>query len=509
VQAGRFRDIWRNLEPRGQLTIVGAALAVVVLAFVLFRFASKPSYTALATGLDPADAAEVANALDAQGIGYRLVNGGTEVDVIQGQASKAKVALAAQNLPRGGHVGFEIFDKQALGATDFQQKVNFQRALEGEIARTIEGMDGIANADVQLVLPQDTLFADEGTKASAAVMLTTSGLLDAAAVKSIAHLVGSSVEGLQPQNVTITDNSGSLLWPTAESGVSAGTKLEAEQQYAAQVSAQANAFLAATLGPDKAQARVHAVLDVDQTTQDSVTYAQKGTPLQTQSETEKLTSQGSSPAGAAGTATNIPGYAQTATGSGTSNYQSRKSTTQYGVNKTVTRVVKAPGTVQRLDVAILFDESVPAAQQVDLRNAVAAMVGLDPKRGDTIETAALKFAPAPKDEAAKAGPAALLANPLGLLKYVVIGLGSIVFLFLMRRSLKKREGEGIAPEPTWLRQIEGAVSIAQLGPGGSAAVERLPDPVREQRELAKTEVEEIVKKEPDRVAAQVGKWLKE
>ena len=510
MQSGRFREFWHSLEPRGQLTLVGSVLAVVALAFVLFHFASKPSYTVLVTGVNPADSADVAQALDAQGIGYRLVNGGTQVDVVKGQESEAKAALASQGLPSGGHVGLEIFDKQALGATDFQQKVNYQRALEGEIARTIEGMDGISHADVQLVLPTDTLFTEDGNKASAAVMLTTSGLLDAATVKAIAHLVGSSVQGLDPKSVTITDNNGSLLWPGPESGVSATTKLAAEQQYAAQLSAQANAFLATTLGPDKAQARVHAVLDVDQVSQDSVTYAGKGTPLQSQSESEQLTSQGTgAPAGAAGTATNIPGYAQATTGSGNSDYQSKKATTQFGVDQTKTHVVKAPGTVQQLDLAILFDESIPADQQIDLRNAVAALVGIDAKRGDTVETAALKFAPPPKVETPKAGPAAVLANPLGLLKWVVVGLGSIVFLFLMRRSLKKREGEGIAPEPTWLRQIEGAVSVAQLGPGGSLAVERLPDPVREQRELAKNEVEEIVKKEPDRVAAQVGQWIRE
>jgi flagellar M-ring protein FliF len=506
---GRFRDIWRSLEPRGQLTIVGAALAVIVLAFILFRVASKPSYTALATGLDPADASQVANALASAGIGYRLANGGTEVDVVQGKESQARVALAAKGLPRGGHVGFEIFDKQSLGVTDFQQQVNFQRALEGEVARTIEGIDGISSAQVQLVLPQDDLFASQGSKASAAVLIDAPAGADASTVRGIAHLVASSVKGLDPKDVTITDSTGNLLWPTSDAGgVGPSTKLEAEQQYSAQLTGLVNAMLTRTLGPDKADARVHATLNVDQTTQDSVTYANKGTPLSTDKTQETLKSNGSAPAGPAGTASNVPGYAAATSSSGSSNYRSTKESTQFGVDKTVTHTIVAPGQVQKVDVAVLFDKTVPADQVVALKNAVAAMVGLDPTRGDTISTEQIQFAKQEETKpAAKGGVASVLANPLGLLKYVVLGVGSIVFLVLMRRALRRREGEGVAPEPTWLRQIEGAVPVAQLGPGHAAP--RQVDEKALRREAVRAEVEEIVRKEPDRVAAQVGQWLRE
>lgn len=500
-----MRELWKSLGPRGQLTIVGAGLATVALLFILFQIASRPSYTALATGLDPAEASEMAAALDASGIQYQIVNGGTQIDVVKGQEADARVALAAEGLPTGGHVGYEIFDEQKLGTTDFQQQVNYQRALEGEIARTIEAIDGVTSAQVSLVLPEEQLFVDDSdSQASAAVLVTSSSTLDAAAVKGIANLVGSSVKGLETKNITITDGSGTILWPTADSGFSVATKLEAEQMYGAQLAAQANALLAQTLGPNKAQARVHAVLNVDQTTENSVTYASKGTPLTKQTETESLQGTGTSSATAAGTASNIPGYAATQAGGGDTSYKSKKETTDFGVNKTVTSRVIAPGTVERLDVAVLFDKSVPADQVIDLRNAVGALVGLDPKRGDTISTATLEFAPPPEAEKPTAGVAALLANPIGLVKWVALGLATIVFLFLMRRGLRRREGEKIAPEPTWLRQIEGAVPIAQLTAG-----EGSHDPVRERRELTKSEVEEIVKREPERVAAQVGQWLKE
>jgi flagellar M-ring protein FliF len=505
---GRGRDIWRSLEPRGQLTIIGAVLAAIVLAFVLFRVASKPSYTALATGLEPADSSQVADALSSAGIGFRLANGGTEVDVVQGKESQARVALAAKGLPRGGHVGFEIFDKQSLGATDFQQQVNFQRALEGEIARTIEGIEGISSAQVQLVLPQDDLFADQGSKASAAVLVDAPGGADASTVRGIAHLVASSVKGLDTKDVTITDSTGTLLWPTSDSGsAGATTKLDAEQQYSAQLTGLVNAMLTRTLGADKSDARVHATLNVDQTTQDSVAYG-KGKPLSTDTQKETLKSNGSAPAGPAGTASNVPGYVAATSSAGTSDYSSTKSSTQFGVDKTVTHTIVAPGEVQKVDVAVLFDKTVPADQVVALKNAVSALVGLDPTRGDTISTEQIQFAKQDTSKAApKAGVGSLLANPLGLLKYVVLGVGSIVFLFLMRRGLRKREGEGVAPEPTWLRQIEGSVPVAQLGAG--PGVQRQLDDKALRREAVRTEVEEIVKKEPDRVASQVGQWLRE
>ena len=143
------------------------------------------------------------------------------------QSSAARVALAEKGLTNGGQVGFEIFNKVSMGATDFQQKINYQRALEGEIDRAIQQITGITSADVQLVLPIDTLFVDQGSKASAAVLLTAAGQLDPSTVSGIAHLVAASVKGLDTANVTITDQSGALLWPNANAtgGVTASTKL--------------------------------------------------------------------------------------------------------------------------------------------------------------------------------------------------------------------------------------------------------------------------------------------
>src|SRR3954451_20735579 len=186
----------------------------------MLQLASSPSYATLAAGLAPAETGKYTAALDEAGITYELQSNGTSLGVEKAQVAKARIALAGQGLAAsagGSQEGFELFDKQKLGASDFQNKVTYQRALEGEIARTINGVQGVTGASVQLVLPQDDLFQDQQSTATAAVMLgNSSDTLDPGAVRGIAQLTASSVKGLKSANVTITDVSGQLLWPQGD-----------------------------------------------------------------------------------------------------------------------------------------------------------------------------------------------------------------------------------------------------------------------------------------------------
>lgn len=510
--ASRLRELWRGLEPRGQLTIVGSGLAVVVTLFLLYTYASKPGYTPVGTGLDPSKTAQMTKALESAGIPYRIGSGGSEVDVPDGSQSAARVALASKGLLSGSQVGLEIFDKQGIGATDFQQKIDYQRGLEGEVARAVEQVDGVTSADVQLVLPDDTLFADSTQRASAAVLLTTAAALDPTAVSGIAHLVASAVKGLAVADVTITDQSGTLLWPTADSsgGVSATAQLRADQLYAAQLSASIDSLLAGTVGAGKAEARVHADLNTDQTTIDKVQYSKKGTPLTDQTQQETLQSKGAGASVPAGTGTNtstVPTYAGTTGTGGSSNYKSQSSATTYGVDKTVSHTTVAPGTVRRLDVALLVDTSVPQPEVTALQKSVASLAGIDAKRGDTLSVSRIAFAKPPAATATKAGPLSMLGNVAGLAKLALAVLGALVFLLLMRRGLKRREREGIAPEPTWLREIARAVPVGELEAG--LGVRRALAPGARRSAGLKAEAEEIAINQPEQIAAQVGQWLKE
>ena len=277
----RFAELWRSLELRAQVALVASAVAVLATAFFLFQLASKPSYTVVASGLTASEGGDVANSLEGAGISYELRDGGSTVAVEKAQVTKARVTLAQDGLPNGGHQGFELFDSKSLGSTDFEQKVKYQRALEGEIARTVEAVDGVRSAQVQLVLPRQSLFLDDGTNASAAVLLESGGMLDDAAVSGIARLVSSSVEGPEGRGRDDHRRDGlAALAGQPASAATRGSRLKAEQQYANAVSAQIDAMLLSTLGPNKAFARVHADLNLDQQTIESVTYGKKGTKLE-------------------------------------------------------------------------------------------------------------------------------------------------------------------------------------------------------------------------------------
>src|SRR4051795_8822497 len=438
-----FVDTFRALPARSKGIIAVSAVAILAIAFVMLKIATAPSYTILSSGLDPAQTGKVTGALDEQGIGYELRNNGTALAVDKAQVAQARVALAGSgvSVDAGSAKGFELFDEQKLGASDFQQQVTYQRALEGEIARTISGVQGVSSPQVQLVMPQDDLFADESTPATAAVMLGNSAdTLEPGAVSGMAQLVASSVKGLKTENVTITDASGALLWPagdgTGATGVAAG-KQALEARYDRQLESNLNALLVRTLGPGKAQVSVTADLNADKTSLEKLTYAKKGVPLKTQKETEKLNGAGGTTGGTAGTGANIPTYSAGAAGGGSNSKYSRPSgTTDWGVDKQVAHTDVAPGAINKLNVALLVDKTVPAADFASLQKAVSSAAGIDTTRGDALQAAQVPFA---KAAAPKTGP--VPTSLMGPLKWVGIGFASLLFLFFMTRSLRKREGE--------------------------------------------------------------------
>jgi flagellar M-ring protein FliF len=508
-----FVETFRALPARSKAIIAVSAVAILGIAFLLLRIAGAPSYTLLSSGLDPAQTGKVTAALDQQGIAYELRNNGTGLAVDKSQVAQARVALAGQGVSMDSSAGqgFELFDQQKLGATDFQNQVTYQRALEGEIARTIGAVQGVSSPQVQLVLPEDDLFADQATPATAAVMLGNSAdTLEPGAVRGIAQLVASSVKGLKTENVTITDSSGALLWPagdgTGAAGVAAG-KQALEARYARAMEADLNALLVRTLGPGKAQVKVTADLNADKTTLDEVSYAKKGVPLKQQTETEKLRGGNATAGGTAGTGSNIPTYsAGTAAGGANSNYQRKTDSVDYGVGKKVSRTEVAPGAVNKLNVALLVDKSVPAADFQSVQQAVSSAAGIDTARGDKMQAAQVPFA---KVATPKAGP--VPTSLLGPLKWVGIGFASLLFVFFMTRALRKREGESLAT-PAWLTEIEEPVSLAQLEQ--QTQVMNMPQhptiklPPRAPDTNLQA-LDQLMEREPERVAAQVKQWMSE
>src|SRR3954452_3520973 len=339
-----------------------SGFAILAIAFLLLKVATAPSYAPIASGLDPAQTGKITAALDEQGIAYELRNNGTSLAVQKSSMGQARIALASQGVDASGagsQPGYELLDQSKLGSSQFQQQVTYQRALEGEIARTLNGVEGVSGATVQIVMPQDDLFEDTATPATAAVMLSNSAdTLQPGAVRGIAQLTASSVKGLKTDNVTITDSTGQLLWPSAEGGSGAtggSTKQAAEARYNRQLETSLNALLTSTLGAGKAQVQVNSDLNMDKSKQQELTYADKGVPLKQTSEVEKLNGAAAGSAGGtAGTGSNVTTYSGAGAGAGGagSRYNKTSKNTEYGVNKKVVSTEVAQGAVNKLNEAL-------------------------------------------------------------------------------------------------------------------------------------------------------------
>jgi flagellar M-ring protein FliF len=501
-----------RLSPRGWLIAGGGLVGAILFTYLFLHIVSQPSYSTLASGLNPAQTGKMTSALDQQGIGYQLQSNGTALAVPSNEVSQARVALASAGVLGTSHPDLSLFEKQNLGESNFQQQVNYQRAMQGQLEETIDNVQGVSGAQVQLVLPspQSQLFASSQTSSSAAVLLSGTTSLDPGSVRGIAQLVASSVPGLALNKVTITDGSGQLLWPAPGGEGAEGdetTKQAAEQRYDQSMGANLDAMLAQTLGTGKAQVQVYAEMNVNKTTQEALTYGKAGVPLTQSKDIETLTGSG---AGATGTA-NVPAYAQT--GNGKSNYKHEVVNTALGVNKTVTHSTIAPGEITNQHISVLVDKSVPAASLPAIREAVTNAAGLQTKRGDTLSIAQMAFAKTPAAAASAAG------GIIGYAKYALIGIASLLFLFFTTRSLRKREQADIDHEPVWLRELELPVRLSELERETStqaAAVAATPPPPVPAAGVAaggeapvRTRVEQLAQENPERVAQQLRTWMQE
>lgn len=495
-----------NLTPRGRITLAASAIGLLIVVFFVMQLAGKPSFQMVASGLDPSETNKITAALDEKGVAYEVRNNGTAVAVKKGQTADARMALADKGVTGAGdQPGFELFDKQKLGASDFQQKVTYQRALEGQIARTISQVNGVDSASVRLVIPEEQLFSEGATPATAAVLLEgTSETLEPSAVRGIAQLVASSVKGLKTKDVSITDSTGSLMWPTGDAsnaGASPMGKQAAQARYEQQLEGNLNALLARTVGLDKAAVQTTVDLNTDQATRDELKYAEDGVPLKTKTEDEQLEG-GASKGGRSGTTGNIPTYAQSSAGGANSNYTRKSDDTEFGVDKTVTRTKVAPGAVNRLDIALMIDKTVPKADAEALRNAVSSAAGIQSTRGDTLTLSQVAFPKASADDKDAAPPA---ASPImDYAGYGVAGLALLAFLIFMILQLRKREGETLMKEPRWLREIEAPTTLAALESPGTQSLL----PAREENP-ARLQVEELADREPERVAQQIRSWMRD
>jgi flagellar M-ring protein FliF len=462
--------------------MIAMALGVAVvigLGFFGFSHFRPPTYETLFSNLSPDDANAVIIKLDAQKIPHKLSADGTTIYVPADVVADERVQLAGDGTVKGGGTGFELFDRTNLGMTDTQEKIAKVRATEGELQRTIAGLTPVESARVHIAEPDATLYSttQEPTTASVAIRTKPGETLSPDQVRGITQLVSGAVEGLKPDNVTIVNQDGTVLVPTASNTNPDGSaanadalkmtndQLVAKQRYETNLQENIQGLLDASIGVKRSAVRVATDMNFDAGQTDTESYAPNGTVRSSQTERESFVGTGGArqpPTGVPGTTTNtVPTYQGEQQNTGNSRYTKSKNTTNYEITKTTSKHIDAPGKVTRLSVAVLVNVpaqsaavvpngataanaaaapvyTIAAADVAKIRNVVSAAAGIDPTRGDVISVEAIPFAP-PPETGNRVTTTTILGIPVAALIAIavvilLVGAGAVA-LSLRRRAV--------------------------------------------------------------------------
>jgi flagellar M-ring protein FliF len=354
--------LWQQLGLNQRVSLIVAALAVVAGMVALVVWSRRPDYQLLYARLGDKDAAAIISYLETQNIPHQVTAGGTAVQVPSDQVYKLRMDLAGKGLPSGDGVGFEIFDKGQFGLSDFVQRTNYMRAVQGELARTIAQLSGVRSARVMIVQPENRLLlTDQAVKPTASVFIDLGGgRLEIDQVNAIRHLVANAVQGLQPDQVAVVDNHGRVLSEDLKQDPTLGTassQMRFRQQVEDYLSRKVESMLAQVIGPGNAVVRVSADLETDATTLTEEKYDPEGQVIRSQTTTDDTTSSSESRnvGGAVGVSANVPEKsANTETARPVSNSeQNRKNrTTTYEINRTTTNITRTPGSIKKVSAAV-------------------------------------------------------------------------------------------------------------------------------------------------------------
>jgi flagellar M-ring protein FliF len=547
----RLRDFWgtQNRATRILIGVLGGTLIAGLGIFASMRLRG-PDYGVLFANLGADDASAIVTKLKDAKVPYQLTNGGTTISVPQESVSEERVLLAGDGIIKGGGTGYELFDKMNFGMTDFQEKIAKQRATEGELQRTIAGLTSVESARVHIASPEASLYSttQEPTTASVAIKNKPGMQLGPTEVRGITQLVANSVEGLKPDNVTIVNQDGNVLVPSASDSsdpnlaAQAGAlkltqeQLIAKQHYETNLQENIQGLLDAVIGPHRSAVRVATDMDFDANESESKTYAPQGTILSQQTEKEAYTGappKNGAAGGVPGTTSNtVPTY-QSAAATSTGNYKKSKSTVNNDVSEQNVKHVDAPGKLTRESVAVLVN--VPAASAAPaagaaggaaaaapqyvlaaadiakIRNVVAAAAGIDAARGDQISVEAIPFAPLSEPVIERVQT--ILGFPVAAVIALagVLGLGLVGFIALkMRRP--KPDAAGAFELPSFDSSLAEQLPSFEAHPMLEGAP-GIASPIRSAADLTREQMIEYVtgvaNENPDSIAKLVKLWLAE
>lgn len=517
---GRFRDGFSGFTTGQKLVSGVGVLALLLGGFMVFRWAATPNYSPLYSQMSSEDSAAVIEELNASGVPYKLSGDGNTILVPKEKVHETRIALSGEGLPASSDGGYSLLDDQSLSTSQFQEQTSFKRAMEGELASTIEAIDGVRTAVVHLALPVKQVFAKTQDPATASVLIATDRGTTFAPeqVQAVVHLVASSVDGLAPEKVTVADATGKVL--SAEGGVNgtgSGTRSQAVKDYQDELSTKIQRTLDTVVGPGNSTVAVTADLDFDKSTRTSTTYESdpEAKPLSRSEQREAYRGPGT--LNGAGGVVGPQGNAENdANGDGNGRYSKESLTEDNAVNSVVEQRESAPGGVNSLHIGVALDSN--AAVRVpegDMRDLIAAAIGEDLERGDTIEVTSLPFdrsaqeAAAAEIAAAEAADAKAARNAM----FRNIGLGAVLLLFLglawlesRRRAKARAEAASYVVEQL---RLENETRADQLPVEPSPALAALASAEQDEVGQMRDELAALVERQPEDVAALLRGWLVE
>ncbi len=488
-----LKDKFLALSTTQKAILIALPILVLGILITLATFATKPNYTVLYSGLSQEDMSAVMVELDKEGINYKVGQDGKSILAPEPQARDIRLKLAAKGIPSKGIVGYEVFDKTGIGVSDFQNQVNFKRAVEGELSRTILRMSGVEDVRVNIGMPQKSIFLreEEEPTASVFVKLKPGHELTPEQVKAIRNLVSASVPRLKPKSVVVVDDKGrdlsSMLEEMEDSIRDKELKLKAE--FEKRLEKEVQRALEEALGFGAVKVKVSADLDFTKREQKEEIYDPDMTAVVSQQKKKERTTTGGV-AGVPGAQANIPPGAGAVAGGGQVLTERNETITNYEVSKKEVYSVDPLIKVKRLSVGVLVDANIKNLDLEKVKRIVSASAGIDPQRGDLITVEAIPFQ---KPVFEKPPPDYEKYIKLGLLVFLVI-VASIISLFTLKRLLKKKEVTPVpvVPGVPTLEVIEGAEEIRMKA-----------EKVEAVEAIAKT-----AKEEPEKVAKILKGWLR-
>jgi flagellar M-ring protein FliF len=523
-QLQRLRQLIGQMSSGMQVAAAGILIAAIAAA-LFFATRGEPARMEVAfAGLTTEDAAAVTDVLRDNGVEYEVSSDGSTIRVPSDRVADARLMAASEGLPDGGTVGFELFDSTSFGITNFQQQVNFQRALEGELARTINRLDSVQSSRVMLAMPEETLFIDDQqpTTASAVLRLKSGQSPPPDQLRGIAHLIAGSVEGLEPEDITIVSTDGSMLWDGAAVAQApmAGTEdqFTARQSFEAGLERSIQEIVERVVGAGQSSVSVSAVMDWDQRTVENQTFSPEGLEPQVRSQQETLRTTTSSTDGAGGvpgTDSNIPTDQEPVEGQGEGLLETFSDTvTNYELSSSVESIVEAPGDVERLSVAVILNqERVDPEVVLQIEDLVRSAVGLEDGRGDQMTVAAVPFSEDGLLDIGDLPGPSLLDRILPLATIAVMILIPAALLFILYRMLSKTDEEAVLT-PVVIGDIAPQRAGAQAS-GGRVDFRMDEVPPLELDESVATpsarrqQILRLAQNDPAQMAALVRSWLAE